>query len=168
MQDSPTPHGVGGLKFNYITTGQITYLSHPTRGGWIEISRPPRSLCRMWSHPTRGGWIEMELVGVAPPVRVSHPTRGGWIEIAMETAENRSPSSPTPHGVGGLKYQDCDYSCTNSGPTPHGVGGLKLRRYALQTASGRSHPTRGGWIEILLISLRISLYLVPPHTGWVD
>ena len=59
-------------------------MSHPTRGGWIEISKNLTTRNRRkTSHPTRGGWIEIPdypLIGV---VDLSHPTRGGWIEILM-------------------------------------------------------------------------------------
>ena len=36
------------------------------------------------------------------------------------------------------------------GPTPHGVGGLKSveRRHRVQL-DAESHPSRGGWIEIV-------------------
>ena len=34
-------------------------LSHPTRGGWIEIACKSHCFACQMSHPTRGGWIEM-------------------------------------------------------------------------------------------------------------
>ena len=34
------------------------------------------------------------------------------------------------------------------GPTPHGVGGLKLSCKCSSGDSGKSHPARGGWIEM--------------------
>ena len=37
---SPTPHGVGGLKFCLHIFLIYTLMSHPTRGGWIEIKYP--------------------------------------------------------------------------------------------------------------------------------
>ena len=33
--------------------------------------------------------------------------------------------SPTPHGVGGLKYKTVTKGGFTTSPTPHGVGGLK-------------------------------------------
>ena len=33
------------------------------------------------SHPTRGGWIEIAIDGDGEVAHASHPTRGGWIEI---------------------------------------------------------------------------------------
>ena len=37
-------------------------------------------------------------------------------------------------------------------PTPHGVGGLKLLRIRKKAGGkGTSHPSRGGWIEIIWI-----------------
>ena len=35
---SPTPHGVGGLKLLFVSLVLSSTLSHPARGGWIEIS----------------------------------------------------------------------------------------------------------------------------------
>ena len=76
---------------------------------------------------------------------------------------------PTPHGVGGLKYLDVAIIVVAVGPTPHGVGGLKLRPIGRHPSTGRSsHPSRGGWIEILLRWLLPSMEIVPPLTGWVD
>ena len=34
-------------------------------------------------------------------------------------------------------------------PTPHGVGGLKSRDRPGDGGTVGSHPTRGGWIEII-------------------
>ena len=31
-----------------------------------------------------------------------------------------------------------------------------------------SHPARGGWIEIRIYPLDLSMEWVPPRTGWVD
>ena len=33
------------------------------------------------SHPSRGGWIEITFAVMPPPLVWSHPSRGGWIEI---------------------------------------------------------------------------------------
>ena len=33
-------------------------------------------------------------------------------------------------------------------PTPHGVGGLKYELGTFDDESGKSHPSRGGWIEM--------------------
>ena len=35
--------------------------------------------------------------------RRSHPPRGGWIEIGLLGVSEGNDTSPTPHGVGGLK-----------------------------------------------------------------
>ena len=36
----PTPHGVGGLKYADHVFGYTSPESHPSRGGWIEITHP--------------------------------------------------------------------------------------------------------------------------------
>ena len=36
---SPTPHGVGGLKYEKQPEAGYCSRSHPSRGGWIEIWR---------------------------------------------------------------------------------------------------------------------------------
>ena len=60
-----------------------------------------------------------------------------------------NPTGPTPHGVGGLKYPFFISSIASlTGPTPHGVGGLKSIPYEVYIRNTKSHPTRGGWIEI--------------------
>ena len=55
-----------------------------------------------------------------------------------------------------------------SSPTPHGVGGLKSDPYVAYCVDEASHPTRGGWIEISTAKTRRYGSSVPPHTGWVD
>ena len=53
-------------------------------------------------------------------------------------------------------------------PTPHGVGGLKfLYEFCIITQTV-SHPSRGGWIEINLRVFCFCVFKVPPLTGWVD
>ena len=42
--------------------------------------------------------------------------------------------SPTPHGVGGLKYSEAEAQECDSGPTPHGVGGLKFKTAMVKNA----------------------------------
>ena len=77
------------------------------------------------------------------------------------------------------------------GPTPHGVGGLKSLPFSYRAMWYKSHPARGGWIEMTLISLSLTTVSgptphgvgglkfsaaviavdaipVPPRTGWVD
>ena len=97
------------------------------------------------SHPARGGWIEIGRGDACTGSGESHPARGGWIEMT-DTDYPDMEFRPTPHGVGGLKYQDS--------PSPH------------QTKP--SHPARGGWIEIWATVKRILPGVVPPRTGWVD
>ena len=122
---------------------------------------------------------------------MSHPSRGGWIEISIKTSVFTGALSPTPHGVGGLKYEAYADTIQKASPTPHGVGGLKyqyLRRPAQTRRSHPSrggwieiglpltaltvvrvsHPSRGGWIEIILFAVIILSASVPPLTGWVD
>ncbi len=54
-------------------------------------------------------------------------------------------------------------------PTPHGVGGLKSRgEYVIHRGRG-SHPSRGGWIEILMMSLVKAPTSGPtPHGDVID
>ena len=59
-------------------------MSHPARGAWIEISRPPMPRYGRPSHPARGAWIEIcSAPGQSQPDTASHPARGAWIEICM-------------------------------------------------------------------------------------
>ena len=58
-EESPIPHGMGGLKSHYISQEEMTDLSHPTRDGWIEITGTDAYQGSDMSHPTRDGWIEI-------------------------------------------------------------------------------------------------------------
>ena len=98
------------------------------------------------SHPTRGGWIEIMADAESNGLQGSHPTRGGWIEISGGQTGAVRKAGPTPHGVGGLKYEAWHYG----------------------TDDVQSHPTRGGWIEIGTNPGAGTDQQVPPHTGWVD
>ena len=53
----PTPHGVGGLKYPVGILGVITWTSHPTRGGWIEIWAVAQGLIAE-SVPPHTGWVD--------------------------------------------------------------------------------------------------------------
>ena len=69
-------------------------------------------------------------VVAAKIIKESHPTRGGWIEIANLYISVLDLASPTPHGVGGLKWTNC----------------------ARSMRANLSHPTRGGWIEMAIVA----------------
>ena len=130
-------------------------MSHPSRGGWIEISIPRRKTLRnSKSHPSRGGWIEITAALWCNRGHLSHPSRGGWIEIRGNSGAQHRGSSPTPHGVGGLKCDGFRECMRVLSPTPHGVGGLKSPGSFVSGCLIASHPSRGGWIEI-----RTVLYL---------
>ena len=53
---------------------------------------------------------------------------------------------PTPHGVGGLKFNADVAHAVHLCLTPHGVGGLKFEKW----------------------DGKMPLVVVPPLTGWVD
>ena len=53
-------------------------------------------------------------------------------------------------------------------PTPHGVGGLKYNYDRQEDWVDESHPSRGGWIEMASLALDHRGPSVPPLTGWVD
>ena len=57
---------------------------------------------------------------------------------------------------------------TASRRTPHGVRGLKLEVDELYYNNDESHPSRGAWIEILVLLNHIIKILVAPLTGCVD
>ncbi len=79
---SLTPQGVGGLKSDFAEAVKIKNMSHPTRGGWIEI-------CRMLVINDRAGCLTPHGVGGLK----YHPSAGGL------GAKRVSPHT----GVGGLK-----------------------------------------------------------------
>ena len=147
----PTPCGVGGLKYSAQSYQDAIRMSHPMRGGWIEMVPAPLALlapgvshpmrggwieitksCLLMptlaSHPMRGGWIEIIIALDGTPLAcASHPMRGGWIEIVPNGEEKELTPSPTPYGVGGLKYSKFFlFPFGACSPTPYGVGGLKF------------------------------------------
>ena len=78
---SPTPHGVGGLKSEVLHVYIVFFPSHPSRGGWIEINL----WNFIWNHR-----------------RSPTPHGVGGLKSALNNG-GINMSSPTPHGVGGLK-----------------------------------------------------------------
>ena len=67
-----------------------------------------------------------------------------------------------------MKYNGKDQNLGLKGPTPHGVGGLKFQAEKRMEQTQMSHPARGGWIEIPISSRHNRKETVPPRTGWVD
>ena len=62
-------------------------------------------------------------------------------------------------------------SCGKSGlysRSPHGERGLKSVWFSSKFRNNLSLPTRGAWIEILLVMHCLFLIAVAPHTGSVD
>ena len=100
--------------------------SLPTRGAWIEISRPQGIPMQGRSLPTRGAWIEITTTITGSRVSRSLPTRGAWIEM--------------PGRWSSLQ--------TSPGRSPHGERGLKSHGQVFVGEAGESLPTRGAWIEI--------------------
>ena len=95
-------------------------------------------------------YIALKMQKIFCILLLSHSAWSGWIEISANLICLRFRLSPTPHGVGGLKYGvgntsgqfqpshsawsgwieisgDMEVLPSEGGPTPHGVGGLKLR-----------------------------------------
>ena len=163
----------GGWIEIYLCLARITgpHMSHPSRGGWIEISIPRRKTLRnSKSHPSRGGWIEITAALWCNRGHLSHPSRGGWIEIRGNSGAQHRGSSPTPHGVGGLKCDGFRECMRVLSPTPHGVGGLKSPGSFVSGCLIASHPSRGGWIEIT-IGHRNRADTVGSHPsrgGWIE
>ena len=83
-----TPHGVRGLKLGNACDAFNPYLSHPSRGAWIEIT---------------------VAVSFGVSCSTSHPSRGAWIEITAGRMQFPSTQCRTPHGVRGLKFLRYDY-----------------------------------------------------------
>ena len=115
----PTPHGVGGLKFRQVFGFLCIFPSHSPRSGWIEIVGMETAAYRIRSHSPRSGWIEIFSAAARTVGCQSHSPRSGWIEIFLFGRLPPSMYSPTPHGVGGLKYFCAwAYMLCNSVPLP--------------------------------------------------
>ena len=142
----PTPHGVGGLKSQSEGRAVGAFRPTPHGVGGLKSTDDCNSQART-SGPTPHGVGGLKFFGC---LRLRHPC------------------CPTPHGVGGLKSFARAHPTGDPCPTPHGVGGLKLISSGLPPYFSESYPTRGGWIEIILMLWRCRVSLVPPHTGWVD
>ena len=141
----PTPCGVGGLKSAKAKRVDSLFLSHPMRGGWIEISHDTPIFVDAVSHPMRGGWIEM-----------------------FTQVPRTPPACPTPCGVGGLKFKILAHDPFRFSSHPMRGGWIEIRSIAPDLLSPLSHPMRGGWIEIRWMTDQRNSRKVPPHAGWVD
>ena len=49
------------MKLDLFSQKRNIYVSHPSRGAWIEILIDIRMCCYLQSHPSRGAWIEILL-----------------------------------------------------------------------------------------------------------
>ena len=54
------------------------------------------------------------------------------------------------------------------GRTPQGVRGLKYLANILSVTASTSHPARGAWIEMFMVSRHHGQQLVAPRKGCVD
>jgi len=96
---------VGGLKSIGGKRHKGFCLSHPTRGGWIEINFCRGTAIPCCPTPRGVGGLKYSFTHSSMPwANSSHPTRGGWIEISTVTPPPRIYQCPTPRGVGGLKF----------------------------------------------------------------
>ena len=55
----PTPHGVGGLKFRQSRTPNSRWRPTPHGVGGLKYGMTRDEAKKIMSHPARGGWIEM-------------------------------------------------------------------------------------------------------------
>ena len=58
LVNSPTPHGVGGLKLLHWLSSSLFGGSHPSRGGWIEITWSKLSSAITPRVPPLTGWVD--------------------------------------------------------------------------------------------------------------
>ena len=100
--------------------------------------------------------------------RSSHPARGGWIEMPTTGAVLGRVSSPTPQGVGGLKYVTIGTDVTANRSHPARGGWIEIKIVEQIAPTALSHPARGGWIEIGIPVSPYTAKSVPPRKGWVD
>ena len=125
-------------------------LSLPSRGAWIEIT-PRASSAEYWlqSLPSRGAWIEIVAQRYQKQKRPSLPSRGAWIEIGMKISPQVMHLCRSPRGERGLKSVGRpSHRDWQTGRSPRGERGLKWASSSACTASTRSLPSRGAWIEI--------------------
>ena len=100
---------------------------------------------------------------------LSHPVRGAWIEMLITAVFIKNIQSRTPSGVRGLKFLPSRHSTSSAvGRTPSGVRGLKCDLENLQNLERKSHPVRGAWIEIIIVSATHIATGVAPRQGCVD
>ena len=101
---SRTSHEVRGLKYSVASEWRDFFMSHLTRGAWIEIGHPCRNKrifrCRT-SHEVRGLKCYVRLLECSRYRRTSHEVRGlkfFWVTATF------IESCRTSHEVRGLKY----------------------------------------------------------------
>ena len=75
---------------------------------------------------------------------------------------------PTPHGVGGLKFFVFIGVPPLRRSHPSRGGWIEIDVFAGWLPPAGSHPSRGGWIEMVSVISITSFQGVPPLTGWVD
>ena len=77
-------------------------------------------------------------------------------------------SSRTPRGVRGLKYPHTSMTIHRNSRTPRGVRGLKSLLLHGGLVVVVSHPSRGAWIEIFVVTPLDKERFVAPLAGCVD
>ncbi len=187
-----TSHEVRGLKFSLAVIGTRCWMSHLTRGAWIEmytsqvtrylITVAPHTRCVDWNFTFMCSPCTIWLC-VAPHTRCvdwnrffvmwfflskSHLTRGAWIEI-QAPLKLTYISFVAPH----TRCVDWNYiqnplRKTGESRTSHEVRGLKYKyeNGQKQTSGRTSHEVRG--LKYILARSYSLQYHVAPHTRCVD
>ena len=75
----PTPHGVGGLKSTLSRIDWTPEGPTPHGVGGLKLHLSLRALPQELSHPARGGWIEMKVSGSVTEY-ATVPPRTGWVD----------------------------------------------------------------------------------------
>ena len=86
---SPTPHGVGGLKCPRSIPDFPLHMSHPTRGGWMEITAGSGSH-RPCISPSHRLGNRPSIVYSKNPCGVLHH-RGHFLPISLQKSPSNAP-----------------------------------------------------------------------------
>ena len=141
-------HGARGLKRRQLRHYQVTALSRPSRGAWIETRGERRRRRTLRSRPSRGAWIETPATTTLPSDRPSRPSRGAWIETSAWTIWRQWWRRRALHGARGLKQRvPASRPHRRPGRALHGARGLKPTNCCPARPGRSSRPSRGAWIE---------------------
>ena len=161
------------MKYEVGDRQSIQNRSCPSRGTWIEMTRPPSASRRPRSRAPRGArglkwFFRLRALGFFGG---SCPSRGTWIEIPLCWSWSQHLRGRAPRGARGLKFPGSPKGLPLEESCPSRGTWIEIGYPSWRALFGCSScPSRGTWIEICRTGSRSRHPVVscPSRGTWIE